>query len=65
MAPPTGAGVRLPLVEGDEALRVCGAGVVGPRTDQPIACVLLENVRGPARHPADREDRRVEIDTTG
>ena len=39
-----------------------GPSVVGARADQAVVGVLLEDVRRPARHAADREDRRVEVD---
>src|SRR5207237_244550 len=55
----------------DSRSAICDAGislwifrsdVVSARPDQPVVRVLLEHVRGPPRHAADREDRREEID---
>src|SRR5258705_76863 len=48
---------RLPLGERD-VLEVDRSRVVGAGPDQPVVAVLLEHVRGPARDPAHREDRR-------
>src|SRR5262245_48678420 len=44
------------------ALRIRRADVVRARPDQAVVRVLFEDVRGPARHPADREDRREQLD---
>src|SRR5687768_10120155 len=53
---------ELSLFEREEALRVRGTGVVGARPDQPVVRVLLEDVRGPPRDPADGKDGRVQVD---
>src|SRR5258705_8625981 len=55
-------GRALPLVERHESLRIVGTGVVRAGTNQPVVRVLLQHVRRPPGHAADREDRRVEID---
>ena len=36
--------------------------IVGARPDQPVIPILLEDMRGPARHAADGEDGREQID---
>src|SRR5437870_2066917 len=48
---------RSALREGD-VRRAGGAGVLRARPDQPIVAVLLEDVGGPAGHPAHGEDGR-------
>src|SRR5437764_1018594 len=40
---------------------VAGADVLGTRTDQAVVPVLLQHVRGPARHAADGEDGREQV----
>src|SRR4051812_34212782 len=57
-----GRDLRLTLLERHETLGIVRTRIVGARPDQPVVRVLLEDVRGPPRHAADSENRRVEID---
>src|SRR6187399_1167491 len=49
-------------IERKVGLRVSRTDVLGARTDQTVVGVLLEHMSGPARHTADREHRREQID---
>ena len=53
---------RSARVQRDVALRILRPDVLRARPNQPVVRVLLEHVRRPARHAADREDRREQID---
>src|SRR5690606_17662212 len=50
----------LPFVQRNES-GACRSGVLGTRTDQAVVLVLLKDVRRPAGHAADREDRREQV----
>src|ERR1039457_1602498 len=52
----------LALLDRNPRLPVGVALVFGPRTDETVIAVLFQHVRGPTRHPADRENGSVEID---
>ena len=56
--------IRVPIdaSSGDVALRILRADVLGPRPNQPVVRVLLEDVRGPAGDAAHRENRREQVD---
>src|SRR5688500_4784363 len=54
--------VKLPLLDGQERLRVRRPDVIRAWPDEPIVLVLLQAVRGPSGDAADGEDWGIQID---
>src|SRR5262249_42314185 len=54
--------MRSALLKGNVALRIRGADVLRPRTNQAVVRVLLQHVRRPARDAAHRENRGEQVD---